>query len=175
MNDMAWCCGFPGEPSQLREVRRRVGTLLENCPIRDDVISCMVELAANAITHTKSFGGVFTVGIWLLRARARIAVKDAGGPGEPVVRPSCQEEMAEGGRGLAIVAALSARLGVAGDERGRVVWADLTWGVGDPARPGQPSSAPSWMSVCGECWGFGTETAHAPSSAAILASGVCCG
>ncbi|MBF8185563.1 ATP-binding protein [Nonomuraea sp. K274] len=126
MNGMAWRGDFPGERVQLPAVRRLSAALLADCPVRDDAISCVVELASNAILHTRSAGGVFTVGIWSYGTIARVAVKDAGGSGEPVVRAG--PHLAESGRGLAIVAALCARLGVAGGEGGRVVWADLSCG-----------------------------------------------
>ncbi|MEU7860178.1 ATP-binding protein [Nonomuraea sp. NPDC049141] len=133
MNSMAWRCDFPGERVQLRTVRRFAAALLMDCPARDDAISCVVELASNAILHTKSAGGVFTVGIWSSRTTARIAVKDAGGSSKPILRACRGGDMSEGGRGLGIVAALCTRLSVMGDETGRVVWADLACdgGAGD--------------------------------------------
>ena len=43
----------------------------------------------------------------------------------------------EHGRGLMMVHALSARVGVCGDHRGRLVWADVAW-TADEALPSQP-------------------------------------
>jgi hypothetical protein len=72
---------------------------------------------------------------------ARVAVTDAGGPREPAVRypaePADLDSLAEGGRGLALVAACSSRWGYrdadadAGADAGagRVVWAEATWPV----------------------------------------------
>ncbi|MEV1244494.1 ATP-binding protein [Nonomuraea sp. NPDC049750] len=152
MNGMAWRCDFPGEPVQLHTVRRLAAALLADCPARDDAISCVVELASNAILHTRSAGGVFTVGIWSSRTIARIAVKDAGGSSKPVLRACPGGEMSEGGRGLAIVAALCARLDVTGDETGRVVWADLVYerSAGDRVLRGGISLPES---VCDCFWG----------------------
>jgi anti-sigma regulatory factor (Ser/Thr protein kinase) len=109
------------------------------------------ELCTNAIRHTRSGnGGVFTVEV--LRPRdgvACVAVTDAGGGGEPRLRsgsrrfeglldyPADVSDLAEGGRGLALVAALTSRWGYqpagpggpAGPGPGRTVWAEATWPV----------------------------------------------
>ena len=55
----------------------------------------------------------------------RVAVADSGGPGEPRV---IEDPTAEHGRGLLLVHGLSVRTGVAGDQRGRLVWADIDFG-----------------------------------------------
>ncbi len=54
----------------------------------------------------------------------RIAVHDDGSPAHPRVTgdPLCED-----GRGLLMVSALSARMGVGGNEKGRVAWADIPW------------------------------------------------
>jgi hypothetical protein len=54
----------------------------------------------------------------------RIAVTDCGGPARPRV---IEDAAAERGRGLLLVRSLSARTGVCGDHRGRLVWADIAW------------------------------------------------
>ncbi|MBB6545700.1 ATP-binding protein [Nonomuraea rubra] len=156
MNGMTWRGDFPGECVQLANVRRLANALLQDSQVRDDAISCLVELAGNAILHTRSARSVFTVGIWSAGAGARVAVKDAGGWDEPVLRSGSQGNLAEGGRGRAIVVALAGRLGVSGDEEGRVVWADL-WREGDGAQV-DPVGAGMWEEVpllgtaCSRCW-----------------------
>jgi hypothetical protein len=105
-----------------------VRALLSDHPVRDDALVCLSELASNAIEHTESKNSMFTVDVRVLPQSVRIEVRDAGGPNVPVLRPF-NEEPLEGGRGLAIVAALSARMGVEGDEHGRVVWAELSCGL----------------------------------------------
>lgn len=102
---------------------------------------CVSELAANAIAHTASgAGGVFTVEV--VRPApgvARVAVTDAGGSREPAIRypdePDDLDSLAEGGRGLALVAACSSRWGYrdADEGAGRIVWAEATWPVPVPA------------------------------------------
>jgi Histidine kinase-like ATPase domain len=102
---------------------------------------CVSELCANAITHTDSGqGGVFIVQISCPRdGVARVAVTDEGGLSVPAVgRP---DVMAEGGRGLALVAACTSRWGYADAYPGRTVWAEASWPVPVPS-PGQPAPSP---------------------------------
>jgi serine/threonine-protein kinase RsbW len=125
---------FPGQPARLSEARAFVAAALAGCPARETLLTCVSELAANAIAHTASgTGGVFAVEVSRpAEGRAVVAVTDAGGPGEPLIRDS--DELAEGGRGLSLVAALASRWGhhpVPGG--GRTVWAEVTWPV--PVRP----------------------------------------
>jgi serine/threonine-protein kinase RsbW len=96
---------FPGHPAQVAEARAFVAAALAGCPARETLLTCASELAANAIAHTASgAGGVFAVEVTRpVEGRAVVAVSDAGGPGEPVVRDA--DELAEAGRGLALVAA----------------------------------------------------------------------
>jgi hypothetical protein len=101
--------------------------LLPGCPARDDVASVATELGSNAIRHTASGrSGWFAVEItWLDKpAAVRVAVSDGGAPGTPQV---VDDPLAESGRGLMLVRGLADRTGIAGDERGRVVWADVPW------------------------------------------------
>lgn len=156
MKGMTWRGDFPGEGVQVANVRRLAGALLRDSQVRDDAVSCLVELASNAILHTRSARDVFTVGIWSAGGAARVAVKDAGGWHEPVLRSGSQGQLAEGGRGLAIVVALAERLGVAGDEEGRVVWADLSCDV-DGAQVDAVGIAlweevPLLEPACRRCW-----------------------
>ena len=129
---------FPGEPGQVRRVRAFVACVLAGCPAREALLTCVSELAANAIAHTASgaAGGVFAVEV--VRPEpgvARVAVTDAGGPREPAIRypdePADLDCLAEGGRGLALVAACSSSWGYrdADEGAGRVVWAEATWPV----------------------------------------------
>lgn len=121
---------FRGEPRQVRRARAFVAAALAGCPARETLLTCVSELAANAVEHTASAaGGEFTVEV--LRPAdgvALVAVTDGGGPDRPVVRAAGR--FAEGGRGLALVEAYSSRWGyrdAAGG--GRTVWAEATWPV----------------------------------------------
>jgi anti-sigma regulatory factor (Ser/Thr protein kinase) len=128
---------FPGEPGQVRRVRAFAACALAGCPAREALLTCVSELAANAIAHTASgAGGVFTVEVVLpAPGVARVAVTDAGAPHEPAIRypdaPGDLQCLAEGGRGLALVAACSSRWGYrdADEGAGRTVWAEATWPV----------------------------------------------
>jgi len=127
---------FRGTPASVPEARRFVAGLLAGCPAREVLMTCVSELCANAITHTDSGnGGVYIVEVHRPRPGvARIAVTDEGGPSLPAVgRPDL---MAEGGRGLAMVAACTSRWGYADAYPGRTVWAEACWPVPVPS-PGQ--------------------------------------
>lgn len=131
----------------MRRVRAFVARALTGCPARETLLTCVSELAANAITHTASgAGGVFTVEVLRPTAGlARVAVTDAGGLSEPVIREADLAGelffLAEGGRGLALVAACSSSWGYSdmGEGLGRTVWAEATWPVAVTARP-QPAA-----------------------------------
>jgi anti-sigma regulatory factor (Ser/Thr protein kinase) len=140
---------FPGEPGQVRRVRAFVASVLAGSPAREALLTCVSELAANAIAHTASGdGGVFTVEVVLpAPGVARVAVTDAGAPHEPAIRyPEEQGDLqclTEGGRGLALVAACSSRWGYRDADKGagRTVWAEATWPVPVPAP--SPASTPA--------------------------------
>jgi anti-sigma regulatory factor (Ser/Thr protein kinase) len=136
---------FPGTPGSVERARAFVSAELAGCPARETLVTCVSELCTNAITHTRSGdGGVFTVEV--LRPRdgvACIAVTDAGATGEPRVRPELRRfesllrypaegsDLSEGGRGLALIEALTSRWGYcpAGPAGGRTVWAEATWPI----------------------------------------------
>ena len=127
---------FRGTPASVPEARRFAAELLAGCPARDVLLMCVSELCANAIMHTDSGnGGVFIVEVDLPRPGvARVAVTDEGGPSLPVA--GRLDLMAEGGRGLAMVAACTNRWGYADAYPGRTVWAEACWPVLVPS-PGQ--------------------------------------
>ena len=129
---------FAGEPCRVPEARAFVARALVGCPARETLLTCVSELAANAIAHTASgSGGMFAVEV--IRPAdgvALIAVTDAGSLREPSVHDA--DDLAEGGRGLALVAALASRWGhhrAAGG--GRTVWAEATWPVAVAAQIGK--------------------------------------
>jgi hypothetical protein len=118
-------------------LRRWLEQLLPLCPARDDVVSVAVELCTNAVCHTASGNdGRFVVEVTWTAPMVRVAVFDSGAPGSPRV---IEDPLREDGRGLLMVNTLSARQGVSGDARGRVVWADILWtGQSIPGQPGFP-------------------------------------
>jgi serine/threonine-protein kinase RsbW len=125
---------FRGTPASVPEARRFVAELLAGCPAREVLMTCVSELSANAITHSGSGnGGVFIVEVDLPRPGvARIAVTDEGGSSLPAA--GRLDLMAEGGRGLAMVAACTNRWGYADAHPGRVVWAEACWPIPVPGR-----------------------------------------
>ena len=137
-----WARTFRGTPASVPEARRFVAELLAGCPAREVLMTCVSELSANAIAHSGSGnGGVFVVAVDLPRPGvARIAVTDEGGPSLPAA--GRLDLMAEGGRGLAMVAACTSRWGYADAHPGRVVWAEACWPVPAPAPAPGPGPRP---------------------------------
>ncbi|HEV2372178.1 MAG TPA: ATP-binding protein [Streptosporangiaceae bacterium] len=115
---------YPGRPDQVRKVRSDLRPLLSGCPVADDVVLCVSELATNAVTHSNSSrpGGTFTIWAQIWPGEGfRVEVIDDGGPwlGPP---PGLTH-----GRGLGIVAALAQDWGVITAPTARTVWAHLGW------------------------------------------------
>jgi serine/threonine-protein kinase RsbW len=138
---------FHGTPASVPEARRYVAGILVGCPARETLVTCTSELCTNAIEHTASGdGGVFTVEVERPRdGVARVAVTDAGSPSVPAPGSVLgSHSMAEGGRGLALVAAYAARWGYADAAPGRTVWAEATWPVPvpSPSRSPEPTRFP---------------------------------
>ena len=108
-------------------------------------MTCVSELCANAIAHTASGrGGVFTVEVDCPRdGVARVAVTDDGGASVPAA--GSLDLMAEGGRGLAMVAACTSRWGFSEAYPGRTVWAEACWPVAVPS-PVAPARSPAGAS-----------------------------
>jgi serine/threonine-protein kinase RsbW len=120
-----WTREFPAHPEQVGLARRFLALALEGCPVADDAVLCLSELAANSVLHSRSRrpGGAFTV-----RAEVRdggyvrVEVRDEGGP--------WNEHRGADGRphGLAIVHRLAADCGTDGDPlTGWIAWARIDW------------------------------------------------
>jgi hypothetical protein len=128
---------YPGVTERIRAVRADLRLLLRDCPMADEIILCVSELAANAALHSNSRlpGGTFTVRIAISPGTyARIEVEDNGGPWSSVSTEST------GNHGLDIVRALAADWGVHGDYTTRTTWAIFKWPP-DCRRPGTQSRA----------------------------------
>jgi serine/threonine-protein kinase RsbW len=131
---LKWRHVFPGDERQLGALRRWLAGLLPHCAARDDVVSISVELATNAVKWTASGqGGWFAVEITWYGRVVRVAVADGGAPTGPRL---IDDPISEHGRGLLMVRELSARTGVAGDQRGRLVWAEVPWTGEGAVQPG---------------------------------------
>jgi anti-sigma regulatory factor (Ser/Thr protein kinase) len=134
-----WLRVFPGVSVQVAEARQFVAFLLEGCLARDALVSCVSELAANAVIHTASGnGGYFTVEVSYPRSGvARVSVTDEGGPTEPAAGAPVTNGIGDGeiddlptcGLGLALVAGAASRWGYTDAGSGRTVWAEVCWPV----------------------------------------------
>jgi hypothetical protein len=143
---LRWRREFPGEDRQLGVLRRWLESLLPDCPAREDVALVATELCTNAIQHTQSGrGGWFAVEITWHRSVVRVAVADRGAPAGPRM---IDDPAGEHGRGLLVVAGLSARTGVCGGPAGRMVWADVPWG--DAGAAESASSQDEYEAVIGD-------------------------
>lgn len=185
---LRWRRRFPGAEAQLREVRRWLGTLLPDCPARDDVSCVATELGTNAVRHTASGrGGAFAIEITWHPALVRVIVADGGaasGPRRPAGPPWEGDPDDEHGRGLLLVEGLAASTGVSGDHRGRQVWAEIPWAApvtprdryaeaiqaGHASLAGAAGSAPAWFGrATREYWALARGRLIAAASAHDLA------
>lgn len=142
-----WIGEFPARPEQVGQARRFLALALEGCPVIDDAVLCLSELAANGVLHSRSRrpGGTFTV-----RAEVRdgdyvrVEVRDEGGP--------WNEHPGVDGRphGLAIVRHLAVDSGTDGDAlTGWITWARLNWvgarnSDGERTSPGGTGADTPW-------------------------------
>jgi anti-sigma regulatory factor (Ser/Thr protein kinase) len=114
---------FHGRAEEVARVRKEIAAYLGECPVADDLVLIVDELASNSILHTHSRGKFFRVRCELAPGTARIEVEDMGGPW----RTRKDDDRPHG---LDIVEALTGPGGwgtqTTGDG-GRIVWASLTW------------------------------------------------
>ena len=116
---------FPAAPAQAREARRFLAGILTDSPVADDAITCLSELATNAIVHSRSrqAAGNFTVRAEIrVGGGLRVEVQDQGGAW--TAHPAAPD--ASEGRGLTIVASLTSDWGRTGDiQDGWTVWFEM--------------------------------------------------
>ena len=121
----AWTQEFAARPEQVGQARKFLAAALGDCPVADDAVLCLSELAGNSVLHSGSRrpGGAFTVHVEIRRRDyVRIEVHDEGGPWD---ERTCADGRAHG---LAIVHALAAESGTNGDAlAGWIAWARLDW------------------------------------------------
>ncbi|WP_194927802.1 ATP-binding protein [Catenulispora pinisilvae] len=152
-----WSKEFPGRSECLAEVRLFSFAVLGDCDAAHMVALVADELAGNAIKHTASGepGGEFVVRLARFSDRCRVRVDDQGGPSIPAIRTPYEDD--EAGRGLTIVATLSARWGTDGDETARSVWAEIAFDEA-PAIPEPGGPAAGLPSQVGAKRGVGMTT-----------------
>lgn len=103
---------FDGQASRVAEAHQFTVEALGDAPGVDLVELVTSELATNAIQHSESGlpGGRFTLHLAEFADRWQIRIDDAGSKFEPEIPPGVKA-WNESGRGLAVVASLSARWG----------------------------------------------------------------
>ncbi|HEY8978978.1 MAG TPA: ATP-binding protein [Streptomyces sp.] len=97
---------------------------LAECERASDVLLCVSELATNALLHGVPVGRQFMLSMRLDGDVVLVEVHDSG-DGMPRIAQA-QRDDDEGGRGLVLVAALSAKWGVRERGVGKVVWCEFT-------------------------------------------------
>ncbi|MET8982703.1 ATP-binding protein [Streptomyces sp. NPDC004539] len=124
-------------------LRNLVDWGLAECERASDVLLCVSELATNALVHGVPVGRQFMVVMRLDGDTVLVEVHDSG-DGMPHIAQAPGEggDEDEGGRGLVLVAALSAKWGVRERGVGKIVWCEFTLRSG-------ASTAPSTMPVRG--------------------------
>jgi serine/threonine-protein kinase RsbW len=112
---------FGGTADQVSRVRAAVARHLDGCLVADDVVLVVSEIASNAILHSASAGGFYTVRCELYPDYAWIECQDAGG--------TWHRRQSDGRpHGLDVVEALTGADNWGVEETsggGRVVWARL--------------------------------------------------
>jgi anti-sigma regulatory factor (Ser/Thr protein kinase) len=113
---------LPGVPESVREARAMVRRYLGADPTAEIAALAVSEMATNAIAYTRSGlpGGTFAVSLRTAADGVTIWVRDSGSRGVPAL--ASPEPIAEHGRGLAIVAALSEAWGTEPAAAGRATW-----------------------------------------------------
>ena len=112
---------FPGSADQVQRARRAVAHYLHGCPVTDDAVLIVSEFCSNAVLHSASKGGFFTVRAEIFPGYLWLEVEDLGGHWNFKPRDAARPH------GLDVVEALAGpdNWGVDGDRAGRVVWARL--------------------------------------------------
>ncbi|CAM5622962.1 non-specific serine/threonine protein kinase OS=Streptomyces alboniger OX=132473 GN=CP975_04015 PE=3 SV=1 [Streptomyces alboniger] len=120
----AACPAFEREllalPKAVPELRRTLGT--HPYGSRPDLQLCVSELLSNVIRHLGE-GTPVTVRVTCGDGRVRVAVTDPDPRAWPVLRAACGDD--EGGRGLALLDAVSLRWGVEQGANSKTVWCEL--------------------------------------------------
>ena len=116
-----YACTFAGTAAAVSMARRKVWDYLAECPLADDAALIITEFASNAVLHSLSKVGTFTVRCELFDTYVWVEVEDQGGEWcrpEPDGRP----------HGLDIVALLVGKdgWGIEPTSEGqRITWARL--------------------------------------------------
>jgi len=122
---VTWTHVFPARADQVRHARKLLALALDGCPMAEEIVLCLSELASNSVLHSASRepGGFFTVRAEIHHGeRVRIEVRDDGGPWRGRLAPTDRPH------GLDIVRAVAAECGVDGSAlTGWTAWARFDW------------------------------------------------
>ena len=94
---------YPGRADQVHRVRRAVARHLAGCPAAADAVLIASELASNAILHSRSKTGYFTVRAELHPDHVRIEAEDDAGGLAPVCAFIIGVQQAQIGDTMALV------------------------------------------------------------------------
>jgi anti-sigma regulatory factor (Ser/Thr protein kinase) len=131
---------YPGRADQVSRVRAWLRSVLDGCPVSDEVELLASEMAANAVLHSRSgeLGGQFAVRVVMHEGdHVRVEVADQGGPWDV-------EDARRDGRwhGLDLVDEMASCWGrESGLGESWVVWFRIDWPAG---RTDDASSTPGW-------------------------------
>jgi anti-sigma regulatory factor (Ser/Thr protein kinase) len=115
-----WEHTYPGTEDQLAHVRASLRPLLRDCPMADEALLIMSELAANAVRHSRSRedGGTFTARLLNVPGEYVLGeIEDGGSDWNGDLQGSARDAS-----GLFLVLNLASACGVSGDSWKRVVW-----------------------------------------------------
>ncbi len=120
---------LPGEPASVAQARTLVRRALAGHPdTAADAALATSELVTNALTHTASGRGGVVVLVVITDGpeAAVVGVRDDGGIGEP--KDAGADQLAEHGRGLALVAAVTSGWWSQRAGTGRWTWFRISYG-----------------------------------------------
>ncbi|CAM5382471.1 non-specific serine/threonine protein kinase OS=Streptomyces griseorubiginosus OX=67304 GN=DWG14_05245 PE=3 SV=1 [Streptomyces griseorubiginosus] len=142
-----WDLAFSAEPEEVGALRRIMRLHLGIWGlghISDQAQLCVSELVSNVITHV-GVGTPVTLTVSMSGTRLRIEVHDPDTRALPTLLAAAPD--AEGGRGMALVGAVSDRWGVQLRADRKITWCELSTGLpsgggrtGDARANGRPSS-----------------------------------
>jgi serine/threonine-protein kinase RsbW len=117
---------FPGRADQVARARDFARRVIESCPVLDEAVLLVSELATNALEHTATGdGGHFDVIVLRCETSLMVGVSDNGSVRIPA---SCAlDPESENGRGLGLVELIADRWGRCGGRNGRTIWFELRW------------------------------------------------
>ncbi|MDG9690441.1 ATP-binding protein [Streptomyces sp. DH17] len=129
MTQPSWVVEFAASEEEVAVLRRNVRAYLEAWGLRelvDETQLCVSELVANVITHVGA-GTPTTLAVKLNGASLRIEVHDPDTRALPMLLAADVES--EGGRGMALVAAVTERWGVQLGADRKVTWCEIATGL----------------------------------------------